>query len=82
MVEGDAEKRVGTPDGARNSASRFTAFNFNNDRRAVPELKGTAHCCLVIGYLTAHGGGISIAQRDILRMGRCGCTDALGGAAL
>ena len=36
MVERDAVAPRVTPDGARSSTGRFTVFDGNNDRRAVP----------------------------------------------
>ena len=77
MVERDAVAPYVTPDGARNSALRFTALDTGSDRRAVPVGSGAG-----IDYLPAQGGGISILQRDILGMSRLGCGDALGRAGL
>ena len=77
MVERDAAAPLVTANGARNGTISFTAFNFNNDRNAVPGAGESS-----IEYLPAQGGGISILQRDILGMSRLGCPDALGRAGL
>ena len=77
MVERDAVAPYVTPDGARNGARRFTALDTGGDRRAVREAG-----MIIIDYLPAQGGGISILQRDILGMSRLGCGYALGRAGL
>ena len=79
MVERDAVAPRVTPDGTGNGERRFTAFDGNNDRRTVPIGKAARW---VIGYAPDHGGSISIAQRDMLRVGGRGCRDALGSAGL
>ena len=78
MVERDAVAPRVTPNGARNGAIDFTAFDLNNDRHFVPGAGRGAG----IDYLPAQGGSIAIVQRDILRMGGRGRTDALGSAGL
>ena len=82
MAERDAVTPRVTPNGARSSTGHFkaTAFDGNNDRRAVP--KGNRRTRWSIEYLPAQGDGIAIAQRDILCMGRRGCRDGLGSAGL
>ena len=83
MVERDAVAPIVTPNGARSSTGHFktTAFDGNNDRRVVP-VDNHAGRGWGIAYLPAQGGGIAILQRDILRVGRRGCRDALGSASL
>ena len=76
MVERDTVTSRAAVNGARNSAIRFTAFDFNDNRRAVPDDNGAARWC--IEYPPAQGGGMSIAQRDILGEGRFSCTDGSG----
>ena len=77
MVELDAVAPRVTPDGARISTIDFTAFDLNNDRHFVPGAGRVS-----IDYLPAQGGSIAIFQRDILRVGRRGRTDALGSGGL
>ena len=82
MVERDAVTPRVTLKGARSSTGHFkaAAFDGNNDRRAVP--RNNRRTRWVIEYLPAQGDGIAILQRDILRVGRRGCRDALGSAGL
>ena len=78
MIERDAVTSRAAVNGARNSATRFTAFDFNDNRRIVSGDNAAARWS--IEYPPAQGGGISIAQRDILGVSRFGCTDGLGSA--